>query len=267
MPAVALRGLANVDSPADARCSLSSANAPAREVDLAADLDSLRRAVDPQRDRLDGAEVLGHVLADHAVAAGRAADELAVLVQQRDRDPVDLRLGDEPQLPGPDVELAQPVVQTRLPGPELLGAPGVAQREHRLQVANRLEPLDRLAAYPLGRRVRGAKLGMLRLQRPQLVEQGVVGIVADLGIVEDVVAVVVVGDPAAQLLRPLARAPAAHPAPVIAASSIASRSQSRSRPRPSRSVRSKCTGVIAIRPRATAARSVPGSSSKDGSKP
>ena len=101
----------------------------------------------------------------------------------------------------------------------------------------------------------------------QLVEQRVVGVVADLGIVEDVVAMVVAGDLAAELLRPLGRILGAHPAPVIAASSIPSRSQSRSRPRPSRSVRSKCTGVIAIRPRATAARSVPGSSSKEGSKP
>ena len=191
MPAVALRGLANVDSPAEARCSLSSANAPARKVDLAADLDSLGRVVDPQRDRPDRAQVLGHVLADHAVAAGRAADELAALVQQRDRDPVDLRLGDEAQLPGPDVELAQPVVQARLPGPELLRAAGVAQREHRLQVANRLELVDRLAADPLGRRIGAAKLGVLRLERPELVEQRVVGVVADLGIVEDVVAMVV----------------------------------------------------------------------------
>ena len=92
----------------------------AREVDLAADLDSLGRVVDPQRDRPDRAQVLGHVLADHAVAARRAADELAALVEQRDRDPVDLRLGDEAQLPGPDVELAQAVVEPRLPGPELL---------------------------------------------------------------------------------------------------------------------------------------------------
>ena len=239
----------------------------ARKVDLAADLDSLGRVVDPQWDRPDRAQVLGDVLADHAVAASRPANELAALVEQRDRDPVDLRLGDEAQLPGADVELAQPVVQARLPGPELVRAAGVAQREHRLQVANRLERVDRLAAHPLGRRIRAAQLGVLRLEGPELVEQRVVFVVADLGIVEDVVAMVVAGDLAAKLLRPLGRILGAHPAPVIAASSIPSRSQSRSRPRPSRSVRSKCTGVIAIRPRATAARSVPGSSSKEGSKP
>ena len=43
------------------------------------------------------------------------------------------------------------------------------------------------------------QLGMLGLDRPQLVEQRVVLVVADLGIVEDVVAVAVVVELAAQL--------------------------------------------------------------------
>ena len=45
--------------------------------------------------RRDGPHVRGHVLADPAVATGRAADEAAPLVGERDRQAVDLRLADE----------------------------------------------------------------------------------------------------------------------------------------------------------------------------
>ena len=127
----------------------------ARQVDLAAHLDQLGRVVDPQRDRLDRPQVLGHVLADHPVAAGRPASEDAVLVGERDRQPVDLRLGDEAQLAGLDVELSQAVVQAGLPGAELLGAAGVAQREHRLGVAHLLELVQRLGPRPAGSASRG----------------------------------------------------------------------------------------------------------------
>ena len=44
---------------------------------------------------------------------------------------------------------------------------------------------------------------MVALDRPQLVEQRVVDVVADLGVVEDVVAVVVVGELSLELVRPL----------------------------------------------------------------
>jgi hypothetical protein len=43
---------------------------------------------------------------------------------------------------------------------------------------------------------------MLALDRAQLVEQRVVGVVADLGVVEDVVPMAVVGELLAQLRRP-----------------------------------------------------------------
>ena len=66
-----------------------------RQVDLAAHLEQRRRVLHAQRDRADRAQVLGHVLADLAVAARGAAHEHAVLVHERDREPVDLRLGHE----------------------------------------------------------------------------------------------------------------------------------------------------------------------------
>ena len=55
-----------------------------------------------------------------------------------------------------------------------------------------LEPRDRLGADALGRRVGRDELRVVALDRAQLVEQRVVVVVADLGVVEDVVAVVVV---------------------------------------------------------------------------
>ena len=44
---------------------------------------------------------------------------------------------------------------------------------------------------------------MIALDRPQLVEQRVIDVVADLGVVEDVVAVVVVRELPLELVRPL----------------------------------------------------------------
>ena len=60
---------------------------------------------------------------------------------------------------------------------------------------------DRLAADALRRRVGRQQLGMRRLDRAQLVEQRVVSVVADDRVVEDVVAVAVVGQLSAQLRR------------------------------------------------------------------
>ena len=66
-----------------------------RQEHLAADLDASRRAPPQrQRNRPDGPDVGGDVLAANAVAAGRAAHQAAVLVGQRDAQAVDLQLGD-----------------------------------------------------------------------------------------------------------------------------------------------------------------------------
>ena len=109
---------------------------------------------------------------------------------------------------------------------------------------------------------------------PDSPTQRVVGVVADLRVIQDVVAVGVVGELPAQLLRPPgdlcgcpARAGAHGAASRAAGASRSSRSKRRSASRLGRSVRSKCSGVTAILPAATAARSVPGSSWKPGSVP
>ncbi len=64
-------------------------------VALAADLEDGRGAGEPFGDVGDGAGVRGDVLAGLAVAAGGGDDEAAVLVAQREREAVDLRLGGE----------------------------------------------------------------------------------------------------------------------------------------------------------------------------
>jgi hypothetical protein len=72
-------------------------------------------------------------------------------------------------------------------------------------VLDLLELVERLGADPLGRRVGRLQVGVLGLERPQLVEQRVVVGVRYLGIVEDVVAVVVMLERASQLGGSLGR--------------------------------------------------------------
>jgi hypothetical protein len=170
-----------------------------RHVDLAADLDQRRRVVDAQRDRRNRAQVVGDILADLAVAARGPAHEHPVAVQQRDRQPVDLRLGHELEARVLD-PLAREVVAHPLdPGAQLLLAARVGQREHRLLVRDLGQVGDGLAARSLRGRVGREQLGVLGLDRAQLVEQRVVLVVGDLGVVEDVVAVAVVAQLVAQL--------------------------------------------------------------------
>ena len=137
-------------------------------------------------------------------------------------------------------------------------------------MAHLLEALERAhpAGYPLGGRVGSQQIRVLGLDPAQLVEQRVVGVVTDRRVVEDVVVAVVLGDLVAQLGRPPGSVASPHRAagtPTAAPSSVRSHPSSRSSP--ARSVRSKWIGVIATLPRATAARSVPRSSSNEGSKP
>ena len=106
-----------------------------RHVDLAADLHQRRRVLDPQRDRGDRAQVVRDVLADLAVAAGGAALQHAVAVDQRDRQPVDLRLGDVAELGVLDPLARQVGAHPLHPGAQLLLRARVGEREHRLEVA------------------------------------------------------------------------------------------------------------------------------------
>ena len=122
-----------------------------RHVDLAAHLEQRRGVLDPQGDRGDRAQVVRDVLADLAVAAGGAALEHAVAVQERDRQPVDLRLGDEPELRVLDPLAREVRAHAGDPRAQLLLRAGVGERVHRLRVADLLQLGDGLGADPPGR--------------------------------------------------------------------------------------------------------------------
>ncbi len=97
-------------------------------VDLAAHLDHVRRAVDSPGQPVDGPGVGGHDLAYGPVAARRRHGQRAVLVAQRERQPVDLRLCGQAQgLVAGKAEIAPDA------GDELRHVPvgeGVREREH-----------------------------------------------------------------------------------------------------------------------------------------
>src|SRR6266478_3628413 len=161
-----------------------------RQVDLAADFEELgglpRLAPQAERHAPDGPDVGRDVLADGPVAARRADGEDALLVDQLDRDPVDLRLGHVLDALAPQ-ELPHPLVEGR----HLLGRGDVLQGEHGLAVADGGELGRRRGAHALGGRVGRAQLGMRLLERLQAAEERVVLRVGDLRVVEHVVAEVV----------------------------------------------------------------------------
>ena len=230
----------------------------ARQVGLAAHLEQRRRALHPQRDRLDRAQVLGHVLADLAVAAGGAA--------RRARRPRRRSEIARPSTFGSVTKrisasstpsLFEQALGALQPGAQLLLVARVGQREHRLQVARRLEALlSGLAPTRWVGESGVTQVGVLRLEVAQLVQQRVVLGVGDLRVVEDVVAVVVVLELRAQLVRALGGLGQTSRA---AGASSRSRSKPDSSSTPAWSVRSKCSGVTAISPSAIAAKSVPSS--------
>jgi hypothetical protein len=102
------------------------------EEHLAADLEGRRDALAPEavREVGDGTDVRGHVLPGRAVAAGGATHETALLVQERDREPVELGLTDV--LDGPGDEPGDPLA----PREEVLAGEGVVERQHRLEVGD-----------------------------------------------------------------------------------------------------------------------------------
>src|SRR3954465_7697487 len=101
-----------------------------------------------------------------------------------------------------------------------------------------LQLAHRLPADSLGGRVGGEKLGMLALDRAQLVQQRVVGVVADLRVVEDVVAVPVIRELLPEFGGAIGRR--------HRSSSSRARSYSRRPSMPCSAVRSKCSGVTAM---------------------
>ena len=170
-----------------------------REEEFAADLQpSGGAALQRQRNRADGADVGGDVFATNAVTARSAARQPAVLISQRDTETIDLQLGHvidgrvpEPgTLPNAFIERAQ------------LGlVVGVVETEHRGDVFDGWERGGRPSGDTLRRRVLGDQVGMRRLELLEFVQQTVELLVGDLRRGENVVAVLVVADLLAELLK------------------------------------------------------------------
>ena len=189
-PAAALRG---VGEERLARCLLPRVDGGeirVREINLAADLQHLGDVPAGQRlgDVLYGQGIGGDVLADLAVAARRRGHEPAGLVSQRQRQAVDLRLGGEgDRLVGRQVEEAAHAGDEFL---HVLVGEGVAQREHRHRVQDLGELFRRLGANAGARLGRAGQCWKARLDRLQLLAQGVVLGIGELGRVLVVVEVV-----------------------------------------------------------------------------
>ena len=204
-PAPALRGFANSRRSLGFLALVQRDEGGGRHVDLAAHLDRRRDLLPLELlgDGVDRLHVGGDVLADPAVAPGRAPDELAALVEERHGDAVDLQLahvGDVAR----DVAL-----HALAPRRQLVEREGVVERHHRHLVLDGGELRARGAADLLRRRVRRPQLGVLLLDGPQLDDEGVVLGVGDLRRVELVVLPVVVLDGRPELVGAGDRVPLA----------------------------------------------------------
>ena len=152
-----------------------------RHEDLAAGIER-RRIGELRRDRLDRPEVGRDVLAGRPVAARRALDEAAALVAERDREAVDLELGDVAEIGGRlrgGCE-AEASPDARVERPQLVVAERVPEREHRPAVADLVERRADRAADALGGRVGRDQLRVRGLDGDEPAEQLVVLRVADL---------------------------------------------------------------------------------------
>ena len=165
-----------------------------RHVDLAAHVDQLGdvAALQLVRDRGDGHHVLGDILAFHAVAACRRLGERAILVAQRDRQPVDFRLGGEGER-RIGVEL-QKAVHAFNEVRHVLGVEGITQRQHRHAVLDLAEAFGRRRADAFRGAVGAHELGEACLDRRVAPAQCVVLGVGDLRRVLAVIELVMVAD-------------------------------------------------------------------------
>ena len=156
----------------------------------------------PLGDARDGPDVRGDVLADLAVTAGRGPLEDAVLVDHLDREPVELRLTEVPDValePGGCQATADPSVELAC----VVGLAALVDRAHRRDVIDLAQFVQRFATDTLGRTVRRGDVERA-LERLQASKECIVGPVGDDRVRLDVVAIVVIPDRVAQLLGLLA---------------------------------------------------------------
>ena len=153
-----------------------------------------RVRVDRQRQRPQRPRVGRDDLPLHAVAPRQRQVEPAGHEADRHRRAVELQLPDVVEGLGLR-QLARPPVEVA----ELGVVEGVLEAEHHRRVGGLLDPLARGPADPPARRVGSDQLGEPCLQLLELAHEGVELGVRDVGVVEDVVAVLVAHEVAAQL--------------------------------------------------------------------
>src|SRR6185437_8895167 len=148
------------------------------EVDLAADLDDLRPAVagEAMRNLANGLQVGGDVLAHPPVAARGALHEDALLVAQRGRETVDLRLGG---VGDRVVAEAQETADTGVELARLVVREGVVERQHRHAVLDRGEGRRPRRADLQRGRVLANEVREARLDRRVALLERIVGGVRD----------------------------------------------------------------------------------------
>ena len=169
----------------------------ARQVNLAADFDPPGdRLLQAQRNGADRPDVGRDLFAAHAVAARGAAHEAAVLVGERDAEPVDLELGD---VVDGGVAQARPLAHALVERAQLVVVVGVVEAEHRPDVLDGRKAVGGRAGDALGRGVGCDEIGVLGLEALELVQQAVERLVGDLGSAVDVVALLVVANLLAEL--------------------------------------------------------------------
>jgi hypothetical protein len=187
LPQGARRGISRVGEglePARLPFRVQALEARDREQHLAAHRDPLRSAIlKRQRNALADAQVRGDVLADPAIAARRAHRQHAVLVDELDTRPIELRLDRVLQR----ILGLQHAAHALVEGAQLVRVHRVVERQHRHPVGHLGEPLGRRGPYPAGGGIDPHKVGVLVLQSLQLAVEPVVLRIRNLGVILEVV--------------------------------------------------------------------------------
>ena len=140
-----------------------------------------------QRERANGAGVLGDVFAGLAVAARDGAQHLSVLVVHGHRQPVQLQFGDVFKRLALE-QLADALVE----GAHFIFVQRIVQAQHRRTVPDFHEAFAWFAADALGGRFGCDQIGLLGFQLLQPPHHPVILGVADLGPIQHVIQVLVV---------------------------------------------------------------------------
>ena len=135
--------------------------------------ESRRRPAQTRRDRANGFDILGDVIADHAVPARGGMLQLALLVGQRDGHAIDFRLDHDRDFLVRE-QSSDPCIKARY----FFFRVRIVQTQHRNPMPNLRKSLEGSAADPLGGRIGRGQLRETLFQIGQLLVEPVVLAVA-----------------------------------------------------------------------------------------